>query len=1064
MRLLSSAILAFVFAVSLIAQTFRGGVQGTVTDSSGAVVAGAEITVTNPATGFMRTTATDSTGNYFISELPLGSYDVSVKAKGFRPATVKTVKVVVSASQQVNVQLSPGEVSESIVVTEQAPLIESTQDNLGGNIEAQQIQELPVSGRDFTKLLVLVPGSGGDPSGVADSPGSFGLFSINGNRGRSNNYLLDGTDMNDGYRNLPAINQGGVFGTPATILPIDALEVVSITNSTEAEFGRSSGGTVNIVTKSGTNSYHGSVYEYFRNSALDARNFFNSKDIGPQDQFHNNQFGFSAGGPIKKDSTFWFVSYEGQREGVGIPTVATVPSQADLNDAINDPSNGGVVNPVIAALLARHPWPAPNGPGDTLVTSDRANNRVDSLIAKMDLRFSDKNNLTGRYYFGDSDQSFPLALVGGGILPGFNTVTPTNVNILSVSDTHMFSPGLLMEVRFGYNRFRESFFPEDKTFDPSSIGLDTGVTAQDFGLPSIVVSGFAPLGANTSVPRGRTDTNGQIFDNFTLTRGRHNWKFGYEFRRTFVDGFFDSGYRGKLSFASLADFIGGRPSSGRQAQGNSARQTFQNNHSFYVQDNFRLSQHLTLDYGLRWEYFGVLGEESNLLSLFDTQTATVNLTKHLYPRDLNNFAPRASVAWDVRGDSKTVLRAGWGVYYDAFSQDFFVGQLPFNTFNPGPAYNGVGPAPITFSFTPATTIQPGVPVFDPSTFGATDVFTVDQKIRTPYLHVYNLNLQQELSRNVALQVGYVGSQGRKLFRYRDINQPDPLTGAPSPFPAFIYINQFESSASSNYNSLQTSLNFRDWHRLSSAVSYTWSHSIDNASDGQDYVPNATQPDNSLRPDLERASSNFDMRQKLSWTFNYRVPDLSESKWFGKGWSMAGVLALAAGQPFNVNYLFEGDFNGSGEFFGRPDLVGNPFAGTSTPNNFLNLSAFQVPCTFNGDPKNPGCNGGQHFGNLGRNAFVGPNYKNFDFSLVKDTALTERVTMQLRVDAFNLFNHPNFANPLWPNFGVDFAQSLDTSGRGVGFLPITATPDVGTGNPFLGGGGSRNLQLAARFSF
>jgi Carboxypeptidase regulatory-like domain/TonB dependent receptor len=1079
MRTLGSALLVLALIASLPAQTFRGGVQGTVTDSTGAVVSGADITVTNPATGFSRTTKTDGTGNYFVSELPIGNYDVNVSAKGFRPATVKAVKVEVSASQQVNVQLAPGEVSESVVVTEQAPLIEATQDNLGGSIETQQIQELPVSGRDFTKLLVMVPGSGGDPSGVADSPGSFGLFSINGNRGRSNNYLLDGTDMNDGYRNLPAINQGGVFGTPATILPMDALEVVSITNSTQAEYGRSSGGTVNIVTKSGTNNFHGSVYEYFRNNALDARNFFNSKP-GPQDQFHNNQFGFSAGGPIKKDKTFWFVSYEGQREGVGIPTLARVPTQAEIATAI---ANAGGENPVIAQLLARNPWPAPNQPTDAngfnLLTSNPASNRVDSLIAKIDHRFSDKNNLTGRYYFGDSDQSFPLALVGGGILPGFNTVTPTNVNILSLSDTEMFSPTLLMEVRFGYNRFKETFFPQDQTFDPSTIGLNTGVGTQDFGLPQISVgppdgdantTSFATLGANTSVPRGRTDTNWQFDDNLTLTRGRHNWKFGYEFRRTFVDGFFDSGYRGKLSFNSLKDFVAGTPDSGRQATGNSARQTFQNNHSLYIQDNFRLSQHLTLDYGLRWEYFGIIGEESNLFSLFDTSTGTVNLTKQLYPRDLNNFAPRASIAWDPHGTGKTVLRAGWGVYYDAFSQDFFVGQLPFNTFNPGPAYNGVGPAPITFSFSPAGTIQPGIPVFDPTTFGATDVFTVDQKIRTPYLHVYNVNAQQELGRNVALQIGYVGSQGRKLFRYRDINQPNPLTGAPSPFPAFVYINQFESTAASNYNSLQASLNFRDWHRLSSAVSYTWSHSIDNASDGQDYVPNATQPDNSFRPDLERASSNFDMRQKLSWTFNYKVPNMGENKWFGKGWSVDGVLALAAGQPFNVNYLFEGDFNGSGEFFGRPDLVGNPFAGTSTPNSFINLTAFHIPCTDDGTGN---CvPGTEHFGNLGRNAFVGPNYKNFDFSLVKDTSITEHVTMQLRIDAFNLFNHPNFANPLWPNFGVDFLQNgfqMDpitglSTGRGSGFLPITVTPDVGTGNPFLGGGGSRNLQLAARFTF
>ncbi|HET6933406.1 MAG TPA: TonB-dependent receptor, partial [Candidatus Angelobacter sp.] len=873
----------------------------------------------------------------------------------------------------------------------------------------------------------------------------------------------------------------GVFGTPATILPMDALQEVSVVNSTEAEFGRDSGATVNIVTKSGTNTIHGSVYEYFRNSALDARNFFNSKGQ-PQDQFHNNQFGFSAGGPLKKDKTFWFVSYEGQREGVGIPTLARVPTQNELNDAIA--ANGGVVNPVIANLLARHPWPTPNqsfdSNGNNLLASTGANNRVDSMIAKIDHRFSENDNLTGRYYYGNSDQSFPLALVGGGILPGFNTVTPTDVNILSLSHTHMFSPKLLTEIRFGYNRFHETFGPQDSTFDPGTIGLDMGTTAQDFGLPQISVgaavppgsnfrSSYATLGANTSVPRGRTDTNWQFFDNFTWARGRHNWKLGYEFRRTFVDGFFDSGYRGKLSFASLQDFIAGAPDSGRQAQGNSSRQTFQNNHSLYLQDTFRLSQRLTLNYGLRWEYFGVIGEEKNRFSLFDPGTATVNTVKQLYPRDLNNFAPRASVAWDVKGNSKTVLRAGWGMYYDAFSQDFFVGQLPFNTFNSGPAYNGVGPDPITFSFSPSN-IAPGVPVFDPGSFSASDVFTVDQKVRTPYIHVFNLNVQQEVSRNVALQVGYVGSQGRKLFRYIDINQINPATGTAA-FPAFEFINNFQSSASSSYNSLQTALSFRNWHNLSSTVNYTWSHSIDNASDGQDYVPNATQPDNSFRPDLERASSNFDMRHKFSWTFNYQVKSFAENKWLGKGWSFDGVLTLAAGQPFNVNYLFEGDFNGSGEFFGRPDLVGNPFAGTSTPNNFLNLAAFQAPCFVTADGTD--CTGNRHFGNLGRNAFVGPNYKNFDFSIVKDTKLTERVNMQLRMNAYNLFNHPNFANPLWPNFGVDFLQNGGTiTGpdsnhlvqTGTGFLPLTVTPDVGTGNPFLGGGGSRNLELALRFMF
>lgn len=1060
-RRLLLCVLIGCFSAILSGQTFRGSIHGTLTDSQGAVIPGVAVTVTSTETGLNRSTTTDAVGEYSFNELPIGLYQVSAKKDGFHDELVQNVRVEVSATQRVDITLQLPAAYEKLEVTAAAPLVDTTENNMGGTLEGQQINALPVSGRDFTKLLVMVPGSGGDPSGVADSPGSFGLFSINGSRGRSNNYLIDGTDMNDGYRNLPAINQGGVFGTPATILPIDDIQELSIINNTQAEFGRNSGATVNIVTKSGTNAIHGSVYEYFRNNGLDARNFFNP--VGTeQNVFHNNQFGGSVGGPILKDKTFWFVAYEGQREGVGIPTVVTVPTKAQLNQAIAD--NGGVVNPVIANLLARNPWPTPTLPDGTLFTSDNANNRVDSVIGKIDQHFGRSDILTGRYYFGNSDQSFPLALVGGGILPGFNTVTPTTVNILSLSYTHVFSPRLLMEIRGGYNRFDEKFFPQDKTFDPRTIGLNTVTSAQDFGLPQIKVSGFATLGANTSVPRGRVDTNWQFFDNVSYSAGRHDWKFGWEFRRTFVDGFFDNGYRGSLSFNNLDDFIAGTPDGGRQAQGNSSRQTFQNNNSFYLEDSFRIFKRLTLNYGLRWEYFGVIGEEKDRFSLLDS-TGNLHLVSQLYPRDLNNFAPRASLAWDIRGNARTVLRAGWGVYYDAFSQDFFVGQLPFNTFNSGPAYNGIGPDAITFSFSPAAVLSTTAPVFDPSTFAASDVFTVDQKIRTPYVQNYNLNLQQELSRNIVLQLGYVGSAGRKLFRYVDINQVNPATGTVA-FPSRGFVNQFQSSASSNYNSLQASLIFREWHRLSSTLNYTYSHSIDNASDGQDYVPNATQPDNSFRPDLERASSNFDMRHHFSWTFDYRLPNTAHMSWLSSGWTTSGTLAAAAGQPFNVNYLFEGDFNGSGEFFGRPDLVGNPFQGTSTPNSFLNLAAFAVPCSV--DSSGNCLPGTQHFGNVGRNAFLGPGYVNFDFGLAKENKITERVNMQFRVNVYNLFNHPNFANPLWPNFGVDFLQNglnvVGNKGLGTGFLPLTATPDVGVGNPFLGSGGSRNVELALRFSF
>ncbi len=1059
--------LVFLCAASMWAQTFRGGIQGTVSDPTGGGVADTQVTMTNVETGLTRTAKTSAAGTYFISELPIGTYDVKVEKANYRTQTLKGIKVEVSSSPRVDFQLSTNpevvEAEKSTVVpmTGQGPLINAAHDDLGGRINAQALQELPINGRDILKTFLMVSGANSDGALETDSAGSFGYFSINGNRGRSNNYLIDGTDMNDGYRNLSSINEPGIFGVPATVLPLDSLQEISIISGAEAEFGRNSGATVDFVTKSGTNNLHGSVYEYFRNNVLDARNAFNP--VGsPQDVFHNNQFGGSLGGPLVKDRTFWFVAYEGQREGVGFPVLARVPTQAEINQSIAN--NGGVVNPVIANLLAHGTWPTANRPadaqGNNLITSTQAPNRADSVIAKIDQRFGDNDFLTGRYFFGNSDQSAPFALAGGGVLPGFNTVVPTTINVASVSYTHIFGLHLLTEIRGGYNRLAKTVSPQDHTFDPNSIGLNLGTGAQDFGLPLISVGPFATLGAALSDPRGRTDTNTQFFNNYTYTSGRHNWKFGYEFNRTFIDGFLDAGYRGKLRFSTLDAFIAGTPTSGRQAQGNSTRQTSANNQSLYLQDSFSILPNLTLNYGVRWDYFGVIHEDQNQFSILDN-AGNLKQVSQLYPRDLNNFAPRMSVAWDMTGDSKTVLRAGWGLYYDAASQDFFIGQLPFNSFNSGPAYNGIGPNPITFSFSPAAVLQPNVRVFAPASFAATDVFTVDQKLRTPYVQVYNLNIERELSRNIALQVGYVGSAGRKLFRYVDLNQVNPATGTVA-FPAFIVANQLQTSASSNYNALQVSLRFRNWHRFTSIVNYSWSHAIDNASDGLDFVPNASQPDNSFRPDLEKASANFDQRQHLSWTYSYQFPSFKTWHALTSGWSTQGVLTLSAGQPFNLNYLFEGDFNGSGEFFGRPDLVGNPFAGTGGPSKFLNLAAFQVPCTLSAGSCVPGT---QHFGNLGRNAFVGPAIQDFALSMAKDNKITERLKMQIRVDIFNPFNHPNFANPLWPNFLADFLQNgRDAAGRGVGFLPLTVTPDVGIGNPFLGGGGPRDIQLAMRFTF
>ncbi len=1057
------------------AQSFRGSLVGTVLDQSGAPVPGAPVVAMNQATGVSRSTTTDDSGNYVVPELPIGNYNVRVSVTGFAPVSQTDIHVAVAAEQRVDVTLNPAKQTETVEVRAEVPMITTTEDTLGGTIESTQVENLPVNGRDYTKLIYLNPGVTGGPDQITDSPGSFGEFSVNGARGRSNNFLLDGTDMNDGYRNDPTINQAGVFGTPATILPVDAVAELAVLSDFAPEYGRNAGGVINIVTKSGTNKIHGTAAEYMRNSALDARNFFNPAPI-PKTAFHNSQFGGSLGGPIVRDKAFFFGDYEGQRETGGLNSTACVPSANNIAAAESGLAAQGLsVNPVIAALLKRNPWPAANsGTPDSCESTNNLSattqifNSVNSAIAKADYNINEKNLLTGRYYYSTSSQSFPLGLGGTGDLPGYNTVTPTHVHLVSISYLSTLSATKVNEVRFGYNRFFETFFPEDHTFNPSSLGLNTGAGTQDYGLPKISVTGFTSIGATGSDPRGRTDVNWQFIDNFSWKFNKHAVKIGYEFRRTTVYQFFDEGFRGSLSFASLSDFLQGIPSGGGILQGDTNRNTFQNSHAFYAQDSFRISHQLTLNYGLRWDYFGVIGERDKLFSNFDSanglrQVGTSGLDS-LYKPDYKNFSPRLSVAYDLTGKGTTVARAGAGLFYDVFSQDFFLGQVPYNAATPGPAYNDIGPKPILSSAGVATQIIAGQPVY--TGFGASpNLFGVDQHVRTPYMFNYNLNMQQQVGKSVVFQIGYVGSEGHRLFRFRDINQRVTPLSASLPFPQYGYINFLETSANSNYNALQTQLRFRNFHGFESTVNYNYSHSIDNASDGTDFEPNAAQPNNSYLPGLERSNSNFDVRHRLTWMASYKFPSPhSPGGWskLGGGWALDSVLTLQTGQPFQVNFNYSGDYDGTGEFFPRPDVIGNPYAGTHLPDAVINLSAFKVPCTFVDGSCVPGT---QHPGTEARNFLFGPPYKQWDIALYKDTPINKRLKMQVRADFFNVINHPNFTNPFLPTFFAACDNNgIGASGVCQGFLPTTATGDVGEGNPFIGGGGPRGIQLAVKFTF
>jgi hypothetical protein len=1142
------------------AQTFRGTILGTATDIQGGAVGGAKFTVRNEATGLVRETQTSDDGGYSVPELPIGSYTVTVEKAGFQTAVVTGVRVDVAGERRVDVTLRPGQVTQRVEVSgEELPLVETTSNVLGGVFESKQVVDLPINGRDFTKLLIMVPGALGEPNGGGDSPGSFGLFSVNGNRGRANNFLLDGTDMNDGYRNLPAINQGGVFGTPGTVLPIEAIAEVKILSNFQAEFGRNSGGIVNIVTKSGTNAIHGSAFEYFRNDHLNARNFFNT--VGPdpnnplpKDRFRNNQFGGALGGPLVKDKTFWYVAYEGQREGVSVTSLNVVPSLADFASAfqsIRDLSTPppectgsatifdcvskqptGVVNQVILNLFkfcndkglcsgGKNLWPAANIPSaasgaPNSVAGAPALNNVDSFIAKIDHSFSSRNELSGRYFFGNSNQSFPLGLAGGNNLPGTNTFAPIRTQLVSISLVSAFSSNKVNEARFGWNRYRNGFFAADRDVfgnPKDSFGLNTGVTdPRDFGLPTIRFQFFSFLGSSPfSNPRDRVDTNWQAIDGFSWKIGRHDLKFGYEFRRTAVDSFNDFSARGVLVFAALSDFLSGTPTTtplflSRIITGTTDREARQNSHAFYAQDSFRWMSRFTVNLGVRWDYFGVIHDTQGRLSVYDPTLGLVHRDP-LYNKDLDDFSPRVSIAWDVLGKGKTVVRAGFGVFYDVYSQDAFTGQIFTNSFNAGLAYNAIAPDPVFLEKElTQSLLGPGVPVFTSTHAATTDAATADNNLRTPYIYNYNLNIQQELFRNTVLQVGYVGSGGRKLLRIRDINQAthDQITAADlacTPAPCIVFpvrsgnfpvqlsslapntpfvINQLESSATSNFNSLQVSLTQRAWHGWTHQLTYTYSHSIDTASDSQDYVPNASIPQDSTNPRADKGPSNFDVRQRFVWAASYEFPKWSSIGRFGEGWQVSGVLTLMSGHPFHMNYNGIDDYSGAFNFFDRPDIIGPLRYNQSDPAKFLDLSSFRIPCTFifipafDFDGFAESCGpGSRHFGSLGRNALLGPNYRNFDLAVSKLTSISERFKVLLRADFYNLTNHPNFANPLAVSFIADAAPNRTPSlpfgfdqktGISNGFLPITATSDVGLGNPFLGGGGPRSIQFTVKLLF
>jgi hypothetical protein len=1090
------------------AQSFRGSIRGAVTDPSGSIIAGAKVTAKNISTGLQRETTTGQDGAYVLAELPAGEYTVTADAAGLSPSA-QNIEVNVGLDTSANFDLTKVQkVTQQLEVTAEAPLVEGSRDVLGEVVDRRLVADLPLNGRDFGKLVALVPGATVEPSGVAAIQSGFGQFSINGNRDRSNNYTLDGTDNNDPFFNNSALNQTGIGGAPASLLPIDAIQEFNLQSQFPAEYGRNSGSVVNIITRSGTNKLHGSAFEFLRNDAMDARNYFN-RDPAPKSAFRNNQFGGALGGPIIKDRTFFFGAYEGQRERVGsdftflVPTDAStvggqsVPNQVQLAQEIaaaNPPAAGFTPSQAVTNLLNLFPQPTGfNGTTGTVPGTVADQNDVNSLIAKIDHQLNSNEQVTARYAFAQSYQVFPLGGLGGGAasrLPQFAQTSPTRVQVVSASFLSTLSPSRINEIRFGYSRYRTSFSTEDAQFNPGTLGFNFG-TGQ-LSLPEVDFDGvYDNLGATGySIPRGRTSQSFQILDNFTWLRGRHTVKFGGEYRRIIVDSFNNNLSRGQLEFGysvfgsqgsgncpftgseiiycsdegvtTLANLYLGAPYSALANSGVTQRTTYNNGLSFFGQDDFRVAPTFTLNLGLRWEYFGPISEAHNLLSNLgaDGNLAMVGTdgVNGAYARDLNNFGPRIGFSWNPR--TSIVVRGGYGIYYDYVPQDLLIANF---TTSAGLTQNPIGPLPIypfQFNANAFNGSTPGA-VFTLSTPPCAypcDIFVTPRNFATPYAQNWNFNLEQELSKAFALQLGYVGSKGTKLVRLMDLNQANSLGNRPN--PNYGAMDSLSPVSASTYHALQATLRSRNWRGLTGFAGYTWSKSLDDASDGIDFnFSTVAFPQNSYDLHAEHGPSNFDTRHRFTAAFTYDVPKLAGPNWIARGWQLNTIVTAQSGRP--VPIVSANDTSGQNadvyptpsNYHQRPDLV--PGVNPINPNwrsapdtiGYLNGAAFVQP------PYASPNNLVGSFGNLGRNAIFGPDYWNVDFSFGKSERLFEKTTLQFRAEFFNILNHPNFA---LPNFFVDPGAPQ----QGL----ITQTPDQAQTNPGLGGGGPRVVQLALKLLF
>jgi hypothetical protein len=1075
----TALVFAAIFALLVLPTAWAqstSAIQGTVTDSSGAVVPSASVIVQNQGTAEERTTETDSNGHYAVPSLPVGTYKVIVKAPGMQSAAATNLVLEVARTAQQDFKLKVASVETTVEIAGTAPVIEGTTVGVGQVVNQDTVQQIPLNGRHFVDMGLLIPGSVTPPQvGNLTAPlrgqGSFS-FNTAGSREDAVNFMINGINLNDMVQNQITFQPS-----------INTVQEFKVDNQTySAEYGRNSGAIVNIATRSGTNGLHGEVFEFIRNNALDARNFFNREtNTDPtsplfgthvrQSTFKRNSFGAAAGGPIWKDRTFFFLSYEALRQRQGVDTNGGVPTSAQ---------RATVTDPAVQKLLALLPLP---NSGNNFVGSSTAPVNIDQGTADISHTFNSSDRLHGYYALQQDLRQEPI--LQGNNLPGFGDTRQSRRQIFTLNETHVFSSQWVNEARLGFNRIFITFAPNVK-LNPTDFNISDGITTA-LGLPQIQVNGLGVglnFGGPAGFPQGRGDLTGVLSDTISWLHGNHNIKMGGEFRRFNGNSFTSD--TGRFVFNSFDNFRQGLADQFIVTPGNRPSRVAVNALGFFAVDSYKALPYFTLELGLRFDWNMSPTEARNRFVNFDQTTSSLLQVGHEVGDVYNQNAylePRVGFAWDLFHDGKTILRSAYGYTVDQPTSNLVTPlasnppfAFPINFVDNPKATPAVPPIPITNAFNAVTASN------------TIALSAVNHNLKNAYVQQWNLNLQHQVTPTVGMMIGYFGSKGTHLRLVRNLNQIEFLASSTlRPFPNLVgsqsvpcsvfssgtcpklsTIAELDDAGNSNYNALWATATKRLSHGVEFSASYTWSKSLDYNSLGSQQGTTVPLED-STNPRLNYGPSDYDARHRFVLSGLYNLP--FHGNRVVEGWQFATIASFQSGNPVNV--VTSSGLTGTANTV-RPDqlapitilnqVVTVPGSQFGNVQWFANNGAASI-CNL-GPVIPAGCILGvpttatglstTRFGNMRRNSLLGPGFENVDFSVIKNTKITERVTAEFRAEFFDFLNHPNLGQPNTPGFTSMVIQAPPAA-TNAGYITNTRFP---TGDS----GSARQIQFAMKFKF